>query len=314
MANQQAILATGVGLFGAAFGQQFLTELSATVDAGTTEEQLTDFLAVHPVFTDDIMGDKTTTALQVEELMNHYMITPDDVVGSAATQAEAFFTDSIDADVPFGAIIWQATTFLLSDSVPDEFAETANMLKAKIEAAENYSAINTSTDLATLQQGLLDEFTGGNIAILTPEVQDIILLDTPSVSQITDTNGDGLHTINGDPGFLKFIGFETGPEDTADRIDVTEANLTNFLADIVNVSTKITSRDDNITSIPDLFDDDGVDRGVAYVEFPVPGDIGYTQTFVMVDGDGDGDFNASDDIIIGLLGAGPITTTELIFG
>ena len=301
MANQQAILATGVGLFGAAFGQQFLTELSATVDAGTTEEQLTDFLAVHPVFTDDIMGDKTTTALQVEELMNHYMITPDDVVGSAATQAEAFFTDSIDADVPFGAIIWQATTFLLSDSVPDEFAETANMLKAKIEAAENYSAINTSTDLATLQQGLLDEFTGGNIAILTPEVQDIILLDTPSVSQITDTNGDGLHTINGDPGFLKFIGFETGPEDTADRIDDKQDH-------------RQQRRDYNITSIPDLFDDDGVDRGVAYVEFPVPGDIGYTQTFVMVDGDGDGDFNASDDIIIGLLGAGPITTTELIFG
>ena len=136
--QQSNILGIVAGLFNAAPGGQFLTEFSNAVDAGLTEAQLADLLAAHSSFTDGIMGSSTTTAAQVAVLMNHYGLVSDGVAGSAASQAEAFFTNSIDAGVGFGAIAFQATVFLLGNSIP----------------AEIYSASNSSTDLPTLQAPL----------------------------------------------------------------------------------------------------------------------------------------------------------------
>ncbi len=168
MLNEQQVNILGIvaGLFNAAPGEQFLTEFSDAVDAGLTETQLASILAAHPVFTNDIMGDQNTTSSQVAVLMNHYGLVADGVTDSAASQAEDFFTNSIDSDVGFDTMILQAGVFLLGDSVPAEFTETANLFKNKITVAGVYSANNTSTDLATLQSplaGLSGE------TVMTPE-------------------------------------------------------------------------------------------------------------------------------------------------
>lgn len=155
--NQQQIHILGIvaGLFNAAPGGQFLTEFADAVEAGVTEPQLADILAAHPVFTDGIIGSQNSTSSQVAVLMRHFGLEADGVVGSAASQAEAFFTNSIVSGVGFGAIIVQAGVFLLGDSVPEEFIETANLFKNKIMVADVYSASNSPTELATLQQPLV---------------------------------------------------------------------------------------------------------------------------------------------------------------
>jgi len=168
MVNEQQINILGIvaGLFNAAPGEQFLTEFTDAVDAGLTETQLAAILAAHPVFTNGIMGDQNTTSSQVAVLMDHYGLVADGVTDSAASQAEDFFTNSIDSDVGFDTIIIQAGVFLLSDSVPAEFTETANLFKNKITVAGVYSTSNSSTDLATLQNPL----TGlSGETVMTPE-------------------------------------------------------------------------------------------------------------------------------------------------
>jgi hypothetical protein len=151
--NQQKtnILGVVAGLFNAAPGEQYLTEFSDLIDAGLTESQLADSLAAHSAFTSGIMGGKTTIASQVTVLMNHYGLVVDGIDGSAASQAETFFTNSLESGIGFGEIVIEATNFLLSNTVPTEFADTANLLKNKIKTSEIYSDYISSTDLATLK-------------------------------------------------------------------------------------------------------------------------------------------------------------------
>jgi len=153
--QQSNILGVIVGLFNASPGIKFLADITRVIESGTTEAQLADTLAADPLFTNDIMGGKTPAA-QVTELMNHYGLVADNIAGSPASQAEAFFTASVNAGVGFGAIAIQATTFLLGSAVPAEFTETANLLKNKIKVAEIHStSVSFSTDLAILQAPLL---------------------------------------------------------------------------------------------------------------------------------------------------------------
>lgn len=156
--NQQQIHILGIvaGLFNAAPGGQYLTEFANAIEAGLTEPQLADILAAHPVFTDGIIGNQNSTSSQVAVLMRHYGLEADGVNGSAASQAEAFFTHRIDSGVGFGEIIVEAGVFLLGNSVPEEFIETANLYKNKIMVADVYSASNSPTELETLQQPLID--------------------------------------------------------------------------------------------------------------------------------------------------------------
>ena len=110
------ILGVVAGLFNAAPGREFLAEFVNAVDNGLTILQLADILAAHPAFTDGIMGGQNTTASQVAVLMSHFGLTHDGVTGSAASQAETFFTDSINSGIGFGQIIFQAGSFLLADT------------------------------------------------------------------------------------------------------------------------------------------------------------------------------------------------------
>ena len=146
------ILGVVAGLFNAAPGRQFLTDFATAVENGLTIPQLADILASHPAFTDAVMGGQDTIAAQVAILMDHFGLALDGVVGSAASQAETFFTDSINSGIGFGQIIIQAGSFLLADTVPAEFLATANLFKNKIVTADIYSASNFPADLETLQE------------------------------------------------------------------------------------------------------------------------------------------------------------------
>ena len=336
--QQNNILGIVAGLFNAAPGGQFLTEFSDAVEAGLTEAQLADILAAHPVFTNGIMGSTTTTASQVTVLMNHYGLVSDVLAGSAASQAEAFFTSSIDSGVGFGAITAQATVFLLGDSVPAEFIETANLLRNKIIAAEIYSASNSSTDLATLQAPLAglniyigtdgaDTYTGtpngdvisggmGGDKIFLEDAQaarDVLVLKTVTDSQISDTSSDGIITIIDDLGFDNVENFKAGAANTDDRVDVSNFGFTGAQLGIVNASTKVPAFDTDLTSIPDLFSGPTAgDRGLAFSEIPLPLELGVSQSFLFIDANKDGDFTAADDMMIELQGVGPLPESIFI--
>lgn len=164
-AQKNDILGVVAGLFNASPGNEFLRDFSKLIEDGTTVAQLADTIAASPAFTSGIMGGKTTTAAQVSEMMSHYGLVADGVAGSPATQAEAFFTSSINAGVGFGAIAVQATSFLLDPSVPAAFTQTANLFKNKIAVADAHSAAIFSLDLETLQAPM---FNLDGTKVLTP--------------------------------------------------------------------------------------------------------------------------------------------------
>jgi hypothetical protein len=337
-AQQSNILGIVAGLFNAAPGKQFLTEFSNAIDAGLSETQLADILAAHPVFTDGIMGGQSTTPLQVAVLMNHYGLATDSVSGSTASQAETFFTKSIDAGIGFGAITAQATDFLLGNSVPADFIETANLLKNKIIAAEIFSASNSSTDLAALQAPLAgltiftgtdgaDTYTGtsngdvisggmGGDRIFLEDAQtarDVLVLKTATDSQISDTSSDGKITIIDDLGFDNVENFKVGPANTDDRVDVSNFAFTGAQLGIVDASAKVPVFDSDLTSIPELFSDPAAgDRGLAFSEIPLPPALGISQSFLFIDANKDGDFTAANDMMVELQGTGSLPETIFI--
>jgi hypothetical protein len=538
--NQQKtnILGIVTGLFNAAPGGQYLTEFSDLIDAGLTETQLADSLAAHSTFTSGIMGGKTTVASQVTVLMNHYGLVADDIAGSPASQAEEFFTSSLNSGIGYGKIVIEATNFLLSNTVPTEFSETANLLKNKIKSAEIYSEYISSTNLATLKGPLFglngttllttaeataylvtnkflfnantatfDEATTGalagpigfinvpdnfslniisagknnvfdigadisvtlqdasgltaggnaetftlnatikdgnigtdtdginaqtitvagveNLAIssnvvtnggsapgahaaahtlaakfIAPDAEtititgnggvnlamgstldemaigkvsaidasgstgnviinfaahaqsvaykgsagtdiyvgsiegdiitggkggdwiilekaeaarDILILETAADAQISDTNNDGKIVILDELGFEMIDNFSVGSAATDDRIDVTSFGFTGAQRGLVDVNAKVPTFDTDLTSIPDLFSDITGDRGAAFSEIPLPPELGVSQTFLFVDANKDGDFTAVDDIMIEIMGSGPLSETSFIF-
>ena len=336
--QQSNILGIVAGLINAAPGGQFLTEFSNAVNAGLTEAQLADLLAAHSSFTDGIMGSSTTTASQVAVLMNHFGLVSDGVAGSAASQAEAFFTNSIDAGVGFGSIASQATVFLLGNSIPAEFIETAHLFKNKITTAEIYTASNSSTDLATLQVPLTgltiymgtdgaDTYAGtpngdvvsggmGGDKINLEGAQaarDILVLKTATDSQPSDANNDGRITILDNFGFDNVENFKVGAANTDDRVDVSNFGFIGTQRGIVDASTKVPAFDTDLTSIPDLFSDPTVgDRGLAFSEIPLPPALGVSQSFLFIDVNKDGDFTVADDMMIEIQGVGPVPETIFI--
>lgn len=544
--NQQKsnLLGIVVGLFNASPGSQFFPELAAIIESGTTEAQLADILAATPVFTTGIMGGKSTAG-QVAELMQHYGLVADNIAGSPATQAENFFTNSLNSGVGFGSIAFQATSFLLSNSVPAEFAQTANLFKNKIAVADIHSQHIRSADLTTLKGplfgldgaslltpeaatnhlvaggflfrintnsatldeatigplggpvgviGVPDNFTlnivsannsaglggafdvGGNISvtpldaagttaggnaesfslvatindgnangaaeginaqtmtingvenlvissnvatadgsspntnpaahtltakIIAPDAEtititgnggvnleanstflneltigkvsainasgstgnidislaaharsvtytgssgrddyagstrgdiitggqggdffilevakaarDILVLTTVTDAQIRDTNNDGRVTILEDIDFEMVDNFTAGAGANADRFDVRGLAFTGVQQGIVDVSAKVTDFNTDLTNIPDLFIDAAGDRGIAFSVVPLPLQPGESQTILFIDANKDGNLTAANDMVIEVMGAGPLAIENFIF-
>lgn len=79
------ILGLGVGLFNAALGKNYLSELANAESSGMSLLQIADVLDGIPQFTIDVMGGKTAEQ-QVDQFLSHYGIT----TGTAQTTAKAF--------------------------------------------------------------------------------------------------------------------------------------------------------------------------------------------------------------------------------
>ncbi len=157
--QQSDILKVVAGLFNAAPGGSNLSDLASQVDGGVSVQQLADGLAAHPTFTNGVMAGKVTTAAQTGVLLGNFGLAAGNAdATSADAQAEAFFTSQIDAGVGFGAIVYEAVTFL-SGTVGSEFTETQTLLNNKVLVSEAFSASSSSDDLSELQN-VLSNVTG----------------------------------------------------------------------------------------------------------------------------------------------------------
>lgn len=191
--QQTDILKVVAGLFNAAPGGNYLTEMANLVEGGMTISQLADALAAHTLFTGTVMAGKVTTAAQVAVLMDNFGLTVGNTdATSADAQAEAYFTSQIDAGVGFGQIVFDAVTFL-SGSPATEFTEAATLLANKALVAAAYSATTSSNDLGVLQNVL------SNVAGTAPYTQadiDAILSGSGSGSFTLTVNQDTASAIN----------------------------------------------------------------------------------------------------------------------
>lgn len=149
--ERDQILGLVVGLFNGAPGGANLSDLANALEAGVPIEEIADILDSIPLFTQDVMGGKVTVAQQVAVLMNNFGLTADGVEGSPATQAEEFFTDSIEAGMGFGPTVLIAVNFLMDPNVPEEFAETAALLNNKVLVAGIHAENNNISSVAEAQ-------------------------------------------------------------------------------------------------------------------------------------------------------------------
>lgn len=187
--QETQILKVVAGLFNAAPGGNNLTELANLVEGGASISDLADALAAHTLFTNGIMSGRVTVEDQVSVLMNNFGVVADSDPASAGSQAEAYFTQQIEAGVGFGQIVYDAVTFLTNSTDP-AFATAKTLLDNKVLVAEAYSLKVASGDLSTLQS-VLAGVTG--TAPYTKADVDAILLG------ITPTGGETFNlTINQD--------------------------------------------------------------------------------------------------------------------
>lgn len=204
------LLKVVVGLFDAAPGSAFLPELEAVVEGGMSIREVAQVLVTKSIFTDGVMGGVDSPAARAAVLAGHFGLTADDVEGSAATQALAYFTAGIEGGANIGDLVTDAVEFLARTDLPAEFAETATLLANKAAVAAAYSAVesNNSTDLADLQVVLQDpRITGA--ALLTQDEINQIVLDT-NTDTFTLTADTDIATANQ---FISGLVFTPGGND-----------------------------------------------------------------------------------------------------
>lgn len=156
--QQTEILKVVAGLFNAAPGGVYLSELAGLVEGGMTTSQLADTLAASPVFTTGVLAGKVTVDDQVDVLMKNFGVTADSDPASAGSQAKAYFTEQLTNGVGFGKIVFDAVTFL-STTTDTAFATAKTLLENKVLVAAAYSKTASTTDLDTLQS-VLSPVTG----------------------------------------------------------------------------------------------------------------------------------------------------------
>ncbi|SFE96352.1 hypothetical protein [Nitrosomonas sp. Nm166] len=193
------ILEVVVGLFNAAPGRVYMTELANLYEnLGSDTQQLAEFLDDTPVFQNEILLGRVTTDAQVGILMDHFGLEADDDPASAGSQAEAYFTQKLEAGESLGKIVFDAVTYLKGTPAP-EFEETATLLDNKVLVAEVFSETNSSTDFSTLQNVLasvpsdheLTRAEAEEIANQTPGTPNTFTL-TDDVDALTGTNANDL--------------------------------------------------------------------------------------------------------------------------
>ena len=179
-----------------------------------------------------------------------------------------------------------------------------------------YTGSSGRDDYAGSTQGdIITGGQGGDFIILeaAKAAQDVLRLNSAIDAQISDTNNDGSITILEDINFEMVENFTAGTAATADLFDVRGLAFTGTQQGIVDVAAKVPTFDTNLTSIVDLFSDTAGDRGVAFSEIPLPLQPGESQTIMFIDANKDGNLTAADDIVIEVMGAGPLAVENFLF-
>lgn len=149
--QKEYIVGLVVGLFNAAPGANYLRELSNAIEAGTSFEDLADFLVSTPQFQQDILKGNVTVSNQVSVLLNNFGLAPGNTdPASPDAQAEQFFTDRLNAGADIGDVVIEAGLYLLG-SPAAAFADVAALFKNKILVAGIYSRENSAESVDDLQ-------------------------------------------------------------------------------------------------------------------------------------------------------------------
>ncbi|MFZ1853016.1 MAG: hypothetical protein WAU15_12515 [Nitrosomonas sp.] len=146
------VLKVVVGLFNAAPGGAYLSDLAAVVESGASTRQVADLLAAHPAFVNNVSAGKVTVADKVNLLMSNFGLTADSDPASPGSVAANYFKTSLEAKKGFGEIVTEAVEYLKNPA--PEFKDVATLLNNKVLVAQAYSLNNSSTDLAVLQNVL----------------------------------------------------------------------------------------------------------------------------------------------------------------
>lgn len=190
-AEKTEILKVVAGLFNAAPGGIYLTDLANFVSNGGTIQQLSNALAALPIFTTNILAGKVTVEDQVDVLMKNFGLT-DGETGTAGAQAHDYFHDRLEAGDSFGDIVYDAVTFL-SNTTDETFAGAKTLLANKALVADAFSKESTSTDFNLLKQ-VLNAVTGA--APYTEADVRAILNAVSSGDAYTLTNTTDIHIAN----------------------------------------------------------------------------------------------------------------------
>lgn len=175
--QQTGILEVAIGLFNAAPGKIYNTELANLVDVNggnLSISELADLLDGTPAFKDNILVGNVTIEDQANILLNNFGLVADDDPASAGSQAKQVFEDELAAGKGFGEIVIDAINYLKGTPAP-EFVATATLLANKVLVAQAYTAAGSSTDIAILQT-VLSKVTGD--APYTPEEVQQALADS----------------------------------------------------------------------------------------------------------------------------------------
>lgn len=286
--QRDSILQVTAALFNAAPGGLYLNDMALAVQGGMTQLQLAEVLTNHPVFVNDIMGGRVTSADKVDLLMKNFGLTADSNAASAGSQAKAYFDAKFAAGDSMAKIVVDAITYLKGTVAP-EFETTKNLFLNKVAVAAPYSLQSNSTDLNVLQNafanvkgdhayspaeaqqiandGTASTFvlTDGTDNITGTAVNDIVIGDSKTMQTGDQVNlGTGVDT-------LKIVGviadFKTLPTMTGvETVQVVKAdeasslNLTNYTKALTGITTL---QVDDATDLKDATTTDGQSLSLA---------------------------------------------------
>ncbi|PTQ97471.1 hypothetical protein C8R30_11150 [Nitrosomonas nitrosa] len=193
--QKEYIVGLVVGLFNAAPGANYLRELSNAIEAGTSFEDLADFLVSTPQFQQDILKGNVTVSNQVSVLLNNFGLAP----------------GNTDPASPAAA-----------------FADVAALFKNKILVAGIYSRENSDDNVADLQAILAGVTAAGpaNEADAMAYLEDLGFGENPG-STFTLTIGEDklTGTTNNDIFDAPVIQSNAGTTiDTLESFDIIDGN------------------------------------------------------------------------------------------
>ncbi len=218
------VLKVVVGLFNAAPGGLYLNDLAANVEGGMSIRQLSDFLASHPIFINEVLAGKVTVDSKVNLLMKNFGLTADSDPASAGSQAAAYFKANLEAGKGFGEIVNNAVTYLKNPA--PEFQHTATLLNNKILVSNAYSLNNSSTDLSVLQNVLVK--VTGDSPYTPTDVANILAGVTQKTSTLA-IGEDKLTGTDGDDTFIASVVQSNNgtPTDSLESIDTVDGGAGN---------------------------------------------------------------------------------------